>query len=105
MYAWYVLAALGIYPITPGSDRFVIASPVFRRATIRLRPPLTGSEFVIRADGASPRNIYVQEASLNGRPLQTPEIRFRDIAAGGELHLKMGPKISRWGNGENVPAK
>ncbi len=105
MYAWYILAALGIYPITPGSDRFVIASPVFRRATIRLRPPLTGSEFVIRADGASPRNIYVQEARLNGRPLQTPEIRFRDIAAGGELHLKMGPKISRWGSGENVPAK
>ncbi len=98
MYAWYVLAALGIYPITPGSDWFVIASPVFRRATLHLRRPLGPGTFVIRADGASTKNIYVQEVRLNGRPLKRALIRFREITPGGELQLRMGPKPSQWGN-------
>ncbi len=103
MYAWYVLAALGIYPVTPGDGRFVIASPVFRRAILRLKDPLPGRSFVIVAEGASPRNIYVQEASLNGRPLDRAEILFREIAAGGQLRLKMGPRPSRWGGRANQP--
>ena len=27
--AWYIFSSLGFYPVTPGSDQYVIGSPLF----------------------------------------------------------------------------
>lgn len=94
MSSWYVLSALGIYAVTPGTDQYVIGSPVFRKARMTLD---NGNAFTIRADNNSPDNVYIQAAWLNGKPLETNYIRYRDIMNGGELHLIMGdtPATSR----------
>jgi predicted alpha-1,2-mannosidase len=95
MSAWYVLSALGFYPVTPGSDVYVIGTPLFREASIDVGG---GKRFVVKAKGVSRANIYVQSASLNGTPRSESFVRHGDIVAGGELAFVMGarPNVS-WG--------
>jgi predicted alpha-1,2-mannosidase len=90
--AWYVLSALGIYPI-PGSDRYVLGAPLFPRAVLAVH----GGAFTVEAPGVSAENLYVQSVRLNGAPLALPEIRHADLRPGGTLELRMGPAPSAWG--------
>jgi predicted alpha-1,2-mannosidase len=88
MSSWYTLSALGIYSVTPGTDQYVIGSPVFQKAVVTLED---GKKFTILADNNSTENVYIQSATLNGKPLEKNWISYYDIMAGGELHLVMGP--------------
>ena len=54
MSAWYVLSALGFYAVAPGSGQYVIGTPLFPKATIRLE---NGRRFVVRAPNVSPRRL------------------------------------------------
>ena len=89
MSSWYVLSALGIYAVCPGTDEYVIGSPLFRKATITLE---NGNLFVIEAEGNSPENYYIQSGTLNGRELDKNYIRYSDIVDGGTLRFEMGPR-------------
>jgi predicted alpha-1,2-mannosidase len=91
--AWYVLSALGFYPVNPASGVYVIGSPAVDRATIRLDPKYQkGREFTIIAENNSPKNMYIQSATLNGKRLNRSWFTHDELAAGGELVLKMGPE-------------
>lgn len=93
--AWYVFAALGFYPVCPGSPHYELASPLFEEAVIDLGG---GRTFTVRAPGTSRENLYVQAATWRGRPHRRPWIAHEDVAAGGTLVLKMGPRPSKtWG--------
>jgi predicted alpha-1,2-mannosidase len=90
--SWYVLSALGIYPI-PGSDRFVLGAPLFPLA----RVAVPGGVFTIEAPEASAENLYVQGAELDGRPLDAPELGHGELRAGSTLRVHLGPHPSAWG--------
>ena len=94
MSSWYVLSALGLYAVTPGTDQYVIGSPLFRKATITLED---GKQFVIEARDNSPENIYIQSAELNGQPLLRNYITYGEITQGGHLTFQMGsqPNLQR----------
>lgn len=92
MSAWYILSALGFYPISPGSGAYVLGSPAVDQATLRLPG---GKTFVMEAKNNSPQNIYIQSATLNGRPYSRAYLLHRDIVAGGSLALVMGPRPNR----------
>lgn len=95
MSAWYVLSALGFYPVAPGSTHYVLGSPLFERATIRLE---NGREFVITATGAG-AGPYVQQARLNGADHPAASLEHGAIAAGGELSFRLGAQPNRaWGS-------
>jgi predicted alpha-1,2-mannosidase len=98
MSAWYVLSAIGLFPIA-GKDLYVVGSPTMKRATL----DLPGGVFEIRAPATSATNLYVQSATLNGAPLDAPFLTHADIAAGGTLELQMGPQPSEWGKGAIAP--
>lgn len=87
MSAWYVLSAMGIYSVCPGTDEYVIGSPIFRKVTITLE---NGNKFTILAQNNSTENVYIQDATLNGIGLDKNYITYSDINAGGELRLVMG---------------
>ncbi len=95
MSAWYVLSSLGFYPVTPGSDIYVIGTPHFNRATINVEG---GSEFTILARNKSEKNFYIQSATLNGKPYRYAYIRHADIVEGGELIFEMGSRPGTWGS-------
>ncbi len=96
MSAWYVWSAIGFYPVNPASGVYVIGSPQVDRATLQVGP--NGRTFTVVAPGNSPKNIYVQSATLNGKPLQNSYFSHAQLLAGGELRLQMGPKPNlNWG--------
>lgn len=99
MSAWYVLAASGFYPITPGSTRYELTSPVFNHIDLRLDPAYAkGKQFTIVANGNSEENIYIQSATLNGKPYNRSYIDHKDIMAGGILVMQMGSQPNKsWG--------
>jgi predicted alpha-1,2-mannosidase len=96
--SWYVLSALGFYPVCPGSPVYEIGSPLFSKSVIRLG---NGHTFTITADQVSAQNKYIQSARLNGRVWQKPWFPHAAIADGGSLTLEMGPAPNpQWGSAE-----
>lgn len=89
--SWYVLSALGIYSVCPGTDQYVIGSPLFRKATITLE---NGKKFVIEAVGNSDKNVYIKSATLNGKAYSKNWITYSDIINGGELRFEMSDQPS-----------
>ena len=92
MSSWYVLSAMGFYPVNPSLGIYVLGSPKFSEMTIRTE---NGKKFTVKAEGNSERNIYIQSAELNGKPYPYAYIRHSDIVKGGTLRLTMGPQPNR----------
>ena len=104
MSAWYVMSAMGLYPVTPGSDVYVFGSPLFEKVSIQLE---NGKVFTIRARRATASHVYIRSAELNGEPYTRSYIRHSDIMKGGELVFNMAPVPNKnFGNGckEDLPA-
>ncbi|MCD7973152.1 MAG: GH92 family glycosyl hydrolase [Candidatus Azobacteroides sp.] len=87
MSSWYILSALGIYSVCPGTDEYVLGSPLFKKATITMED---GKKFVIEATGNSAENVYIQSAKLNENNLSKNYITYQDIVKGGTLSFEMG---------------
>ena len=87
--SWYVLSALGFYSVCPGTDQYVLGSPVFQKTTISLE---NGKKFVILADENSSENVYIKKASLNKRTYSKNYITYENLLKGGILHLQMSEK-------------
>ena len=86
--SWFVLSAMGFYPVTPGLPVYEIGSPLFEEVTIHLT---NGHSFIIRANNASPENKYIQSAAIDGTPLDHPWFAQKDILNGKTLVFEMGP--------------
>ncbi|MFN0249732.1 MAG: GH92 family glycosyl hydrolase [Kofleriaceae bacterium] len=82
--AWYVLQALGVYPI-PGSDRWIIASPRFPQARVRVG----GKELVITAEGVSERAMIVSSVELDGAAIDAAELTHAQLANASTLRFVM----------------
>jgi predicted alpha-1,2-mannosidase len=96
MSSWYVWAAIGLYPVVPGSDEYAIGVPVFSRVAVDVGE---GQEFVVRTQGASPGGeVFVESATLDGEPLTRSFLRHEEIVRGGELVLTLGRQPGEaWG--------
>lgn len=92
MSAWYVLSALGLYPVNPAEALYVIGSPLFEEASIELA---NGATFTVRAEGASAENRYIESGTLNGRPFERTFLRHDEIVRGGTLELVMRSEPNR----------
>jgi hypothetical protein len=89
MSAWFVMSALGIYPVTPGSGIYVIGSPLFEKAIIHLEG---GRDFIIQTQNNSPANKYIQLVVMDGRDYTRSYINHKDLKDGGEIVFIMGPQ-------------
>ena len=101
MSAWYVLSALGIYPVSMGNPEFAIGSPLFEKATIHLDGVDSDRTLTIIANNNSRENIYVQSVTFNGEAYDKNYILHSDLAAGGTLEFEMGSEPSTWGSSED----
>lgn len=92
MSAWYILTAVGFYPLNPATDVYEFGSPLVERAVLKIGAPYPPATFTVTAKNQAPQNVYVQSVTLNGRRLAEPRLRHRDIVAGGTLAFVMGDK-------------
>jgi len=91
--AWYVWAALGMYPPTPGADTLALHGPLFPSILID-RP---SGDIQITATGAGQGSQYVQSFARNGVAQTRSYLRYGDIAGGATLAYTMGSSASSWG--------
>jgi predicted alpha-1,2-mannosidase len=87
--SWYVLSALGFYSVTPGTGEYVIGSPMFKKISINLE---NGKKFVVDAPLNDKDHVYIQSATLNGKPYTKNFIKHSDLIKGGTLKLVMSNK-------------
>jgi len=93
--SWYVMSAMGFYTVDPSSPNYILGSPIFDKVTIHMG---NGSDFVIVAKSNSEKNMYIQSATLNGKPWNKPWLSHVEMANGGSLVLNMGPLPNKkWG--------
>lgn len=97
--SWFVLSAMGIYPVCVGNPIYQIGAPIFEKVIINLDNNFyKGKQFIIRAENISEQNIYIQSATLNGENYNRTSLRHNQIVSGGELIFKMGPESNKkWG--------
>lgn len=86
MSAWYVFSALGFYPVMPGSNQYVLGTPLFERAVMHLED---GTDFTLLAPDLSYENFYVSGMKRNGQDYPFAYIRYEDIASGAEFEFEM----------------
>ena len=96
MGGWFVISAMGLFEMVGGVNPEPVVdltSPLFEKITIHLDPEYySGKTFVIEARNNSQENIYIQKATLNGEPIEKPQIPFHKIVEGGVLQYEMGPE-------------
>ncbi|MFC2167414.1 GH92 family glycosyl hydrolase, partial [Acidobacteriota bacterium] len=94
--AWYVLSALGFYPVCPGRDEYIIGTPLFPKVTIDVGAQ---KRLVLKAKNISSYNIYIQEMTLNGRIYDKSFLKHSELLNGGEILFSMGRSPNKqWGN-------
>lgn len=100
MSSWYVFSALGMYPLYPGRADMVLGSPVFKNVKIQ-RPNV---DISIKANNASPENIYVKSLKVNGESTLNSWISNEIINNGGTIEFTMSDSINYdFGNMNNIP--
>lgn len=105
MGSFFVMMSMGLFEMDGGCSIkpiYEIGSPLFSRIVIHLdRKYYPGRDFVIEARNNSPKNIYIQSATLNGKSLNKPWIYHSDVVKGAKLVLTMGPEPNmKWGSTE-----
>jgi predicted alpha-1,2-mannosidase len=86
MAAWYLLSAMGFYPLCPGKSEYVLGSPLFDKVTLHLPE---GQTTVIEAHGQSSEASFVSKVTLNGVPYASAYLPHDAIARGGTLAFTM----------------
>jgi len=103
MSAWYVFAALGLYPTDPARPAYELCAPLFPRAVVHLEAPYPINEFTIEAPDTSARNVYLRGLRVGDRPWTRPWLTPADIARGGTLRFTLGAEPDKaWGTAQAV---
>jgi len=84
--AWYIFSALGFYPVCPGTDQYVIGSPLFDTVKVKLE---NGKQIVIKSNNNKAENRYVQSIKLNGKNYSKNYFTHADLMNGARIHFEM----------------
>lgn len=100
--AWYVFSALGFYSVCPGSDEYVIGSPLFDKVTLKFE---NGKTTEIRAKNNNQINRYINSVSINGDRYSRNFLKHSTIRDGADIIFDMGghPNMERGINASDYP--
>ena len=87
--SWYLLSAMGIYPLTPGHPSYVFTSPEFDSVAIH-RPD--GKTIRIEARDNSEKNVYVGSRTVDGKPWTKGWISHAQLVGGAAIVDRMSEK-------------
>ena len=90
--AWFVMSAMGFYPVNPVGGRYEIGTPLLPRLDLKLED---GRTFTVIAKGVDSKHFYVKGIKLNGMPYRKSYITDAIIHAGGTLEFEMSDKPCR----------
>ena len=86
--AWYVFSALGFYTVCPGTDQYVLGTPLFKSVKLHLE---NGKTVVIDSNNNSLENRYVQSMKVNGKAYTRNYLTHDQLLKGIRIHYQMSP--------------
>ncbi len=90
MSAWYIFGVMGFYPVVPASGIYCIGAPQFPKIVLNRTLNGKSHQLEIVANNISEENKYVQSVTLDGKPIETPFIGYKDLINGNKLVFEMG---------------
>lgn len=90
--AWYVWSALGMYPVTPGTDEYVLGSPLFEKVEIDLP---SGNTLVLEASEAAKEKAYVRQIKWNDQLYRKLFFKHHKLLEGGHIQFELSDE--KWG--------
>lgn len=90
--AWYVFSALGFYPVAPGTDQYILGSPLFKSVKVNLE---NGNKITISAPNNNKTNRYVYSLMLNGKPYSKNYLTHGNLTKGALIYYKMADTPNR----------
>ena len=84
--AWYVFSALGFYPVCPGTDQYILGSPLFKSVTLNLE---NGKKVVINANNNDAANRYISTMKVNGKNYTRNYLTHEDLLRGMTINCTM----------------
>lgn len=100
--AWYVFSALGFYPVCPGTDEYIIGTPLFKSAKLHLE---NGKTITIKADNNQLDNRYIKEMKVNGKSQTRNFLTHDQLIKGANIQFQMSsvPNKQRGTTEKDVP--
>lgn len=100
--AWYVFSALGFYTVCPGTDQYVIGSPLFQSVKLHLE---NGKQIDIRTLNNNSNNRYIHSMQLNGKSYAKNYLTHQDLLNGAQIifNLAQQPNMNRGIEKEDAP--
>lgn len=90
MSTWAIFSMIGIYPDCPGSPYYTITTPVFDKVTLHLdKKYYPNGDITIETDRTTPSQIYINNMTLGGKPLNRYRISHKELTEGKTLSLNL----------------
>jgi putative alpha-1,2-mannosidase len=90
--AWYLFSALGFYPVCPGTDEYVVGSPLFRKAVISLE---NGKKVVISSGNNKKEHRYIQSLKIDGKEYDKNYLKHEMFLKGMDMQFEMSEKPNK----------
>ncbi|MFI3333147.1 MAG: GH92 family glycosyl hydrolase [Rikenellaceae bacterium] len=100
--AWYVFSALGFYPVCPGSDQYILGSPLVKSATINLE---NGQKIEITSKNNRAENVYINAMSIDGKRYNKNYLNYNELLKGCRIEFNMSdtPNLERGTESKDLP--
>ena len=100
--AWYVLSALGFYTVAPGTNQYIIGTPLFRNAVLHFE---NGNDLTIDAPDNGPDHYYIDAMTFRGKNYTKNYFEHFDLIKGGTVKVRMSdrPNLSRGTSEDDLP--
>lgn len=90
--AWYVFSAMGMYTVCPGTDEYVIGSPLFKSVTMNLE---NGNKVTIDTKNNIKGNRYIKSLMLNGKDYTKNYFTHDDLMKGAKIKFEMSSEPNK----------
>ena len=93
--AWFVLSALGLYSVAPGSPDYVFGSPLFRHVKLHREIKGESKDLNIIALGTDAEIVHVSSTYFNRQEIHGPTISNDLLQRGGILQFIMEGEVGK----------
>ena len=90
--AWYVFSALGFYPVCPGTDEYILGTPLFKSAKLHLE---NGKTITIKAENNQADNCYIKDMKINGKSYSRNYLTHAQLMKGANIQFQMSSKPNK----------
>lgn len=84
--AWYVFSALGFYTVCPGTDQYILGSPLFKHVKLHLE---NGNTIEINAPDNADDSRYINSLQVNGQSYHSNYLTHGELIKGMVLDYTM----------------